>query len=251
MSARVPRLHATTIPPERRQRLSPQRVDCFRADGSLMDLAWPVAAEVEFNEMAGILSRIARFNGTPQGGAFSVAQHSVLGAEALLLDGADELTAALFLLHDGHEYRLGDWTRPAVSIITTTLCARGNDHAASAFLKAVFDIKSAWDEAIYTAAGLPPPSAWTPKQQKIVKLMDERMLAAESRALFGRKACPFPGAGRLSPPKLDRKNPWRCWGPAQAEENFLALLTKLIGRERVMTARFAHAAHVSTLGQTP
>lgn len=223
--------------------LSTASIDCFRTDGSLMDLARPLPAEVDFAVMAGALSRIARFSGMPAGGALSVAQHSVMGTEALLAEGEDELTAALFLLHDGHEFLIGDKTRPFQALLAAVLSDRHGAMIGQALHRAVGDIKAGWDEAIYTAAKLPPPSAWTNRQRMVVEAMDERMVVAEALALFGPKAAEGMTRRRRQPLRL--KGAIRPWGPMLAEERFLALFKKLRGYQLFCDVQAAHRAHVA------
>lgn len=226
--------------------LCPAVVESFRSDGSLMDLARPMVEEIDFCAMAGRLSRIARFNGSPEAGAFSVAQHSVMGAEALLNEGEDSLIAALFLLHDGHEYLIGDKTRPFQMLLAEMMDARFGPGTGFKIRAVIADIKSAWDEAIYAAAGLPVPSAWTNRMRSRVAGMDERMLCAEALALFGTKAVDWVKTQpRWAPPKL-KGSPAKPWGAADAEFRFLELFDRLIGIERRTGARALHAAHVAT-----
>jgi 5'-deoxynucleotidase YfbR-like HD superfamily hydrolase len=223
--------------------LSTASIDCFRTDGSLMDLARPLPAEVDFAVMAGRLSRIARFSGAPKDGAFSVAQHCVMGAETLLAEGEDELTAALFLLHDGHEFLIGDKTRPFQSLLAAVLAYRHGAAMGQALHLAIADIKAGWDEAIYTAARLPPPSAWTNRQRMTVHQMDQRMLHAEAQALFGRQAGEW-----VKTQKALKPLPWaslKIWGPMLAEERFTALFKKLRGYQLFCDVQAAHRAHVA------
>lgn len=228
------------------QPLCPEVVESFRADGSLMDLARPMVEEIDFCDMAGRLSRIARFNGAPLAGAFSVAQHSVMGAEALLNEGEDSLIAALFLLHDGHEYLIGDKTRPFQVLLAEMMDARFGTGTGLKIRSVIAEIKGSWDEAIYAAAGLPAPSAWTNRMRSSVHGMDERMLNAEALALFGPKAIDWVKRGpRWALPKL-KGSPAKPWGPADAEFRFLELFDRLIGIERRTGARALHAPHVAT-----
>jgi 5'-deoxynucleotidase YfbR-like HD superfamily hydrolase len=207
----------------------------FNPDGTVMDLAAPDQAIVCFHEMAGTLSRIARFNGRARGLAYSDAQHSVMGAVAVLNEGGSNRDAALFLLHDGHEWALGDITRPVEALFCGML--------PSLALKAAIELaKSGWDEAIYRAAGLPGPSLWTAREKKLVKSMDDRMCAAESIALFGARA------GRQFPAYIETRDKPRTqgairpWGAALAEEQFITLLNRLIGEERVVSQAAVAAA---------
>lgn len=211
----------------------------FRSDGSLMDLANPLAAEVDFYEVAAGLSKAARFNGRPNGPAYSVAQHSVMGAEAILRETGDSFLAALFLLHDGHEYLLGDWPTPAQNLLAATLESILPYDAPGVVAAAIATIKASWDRAIYAAAGLPAPEAWTAHQRDVVLSMDARMLGAEARALFGDRAAD--GVPMARPPLL--KGAIRPWGAMKAEERFLELFRDLIGEERLLHAHLNHAAH--------
>lgn len=223
--------------------LSTASIDCFRTDGSLMDLARPLPAEVDFSVMAGALSRIARFSGMPKDGAFSVAQHCVMGAEALLAEGEDELTAALFLLHDGHEFLIGDKSRPFQQLLAAVLSDSHGAAMGQALHGAIGHIKAGWDEAIYTAARLPPPSAWTNRQRMVVEAMDERMAVAEAIALFGQKAADGLTRRHRQPPKL--RGAIIPWGPVKAELAFTALFKKLRGYQLFCDAQAAHLAHVA------
>ncbi len=221
-------------------RLCPDRVDSFRADGTLMDLAHPDVMEIDFCFIARRLSKLARFNGTPEGAAFSVAQHSVMGAEALLNEGEPEITAALFLLHDAHESLVGDATRPFQDLVFQRIAVQ-MPKAAQIFRAAIHDIKAGWDDAIFAAAGLPLPAAWTNRQKAMVKAMDDRMCAAESRSLFGPAAARLYPVSKFKQPKT--KGAIRPWGAMKAEEAFVNLFIRLIGQERLTEQRAIHAAH--------
>lgn len=210
-------------------RLVDRAVPSFNRDGTVKDLGQPDPASVCFLEIAGALSRLARFNGTPDGIAYSVAQHCVMGAQAVINEGGNKQTAALFLLHDAHEWALGDLTRPFQDLLSGLL--------PSLPVKAAIErAKAGWDDAIYDAAGLPLPDDWTPTQRKIVKAMDDRMCAAEAVALFHRRAASqFPAY--IAPRTTGAIKPW----PAMlAEEKFRTLLGDFITPERI-----AHRAAIA------
>lgn len=222
--------------------LSSASIDCFRPDGSLMDLARPSLDEIDFAVIAGRLSRIARFAAAPEGGAYSVAQHCVMGAELMLAEGETELTAALFLLHDAHEALLGDQIRPFEALVAAILADRHGATMGEALHRAVADAKAGWDEAIYAAAGLPAPSAWTNRQRLVVTAMDARMLQAEATALLGPEAAHWVKTQRRQKPM-----PWasiRIWGPMLAEERFGALFLRLRGPALFRSA-FGRARNVT------
>lgn len=212
-----------------------------------MDLAAPQAAEINFAEIAAKLSVIPRFAGSRIGPCFSVAQHCVMGSEAILNEGGDSRTAALFLLHDAHEGLIGDTIEPAVNLIEATI--READPKAAALYRRIVDlVKSAWDEAIYSAAGLPIPSAWTNSQRALVRSMDKRMAAEEARALCGPRAIEFYPIERFPKPKFrgDLKL-IKPWGPMKAEEAFVETFKRLIGEDRFYEAAACNAAHRGTL----
>lgn len=228
-------------------RLATSPIPSFRADGSLMDLAAPQAAEVNFAEIAAKLSVIPRFAGSRIGPAFSVAQHCVMGTEALLNEDADGRTAALFLLHDAHEGLLGDNIVPSTDLIEATM-READPKAAALYRRIVEMVKASWDEAIYSAAGLPVPTAWTNSQKSLVRQMDRRMAAAEARALCGPRAIEFYPLDRYPKPKFrgDLKL-IKPWGPMKAEEAFIETFKRLIGEDRFYEAAACNAAHRGTL----
>jgi len=220
-------------------RLCSKSIWAFRDDGSCFDMSAPDPAEICFAVMAGRLSRINRFNGVPIAGGYSVAQHSVMGAEALLNEGADEFVAGLFLLHDGREAVIGDVIRPTQKLIEATM-TEASAKMAGEFTDIFEGIGQRWDDAIYAAAGLPCPSAWTPKISKLVDNMDDRMCGVEARTLLGKRAeNEFP-LTRFPTPKT--KGAIRPWGAMKAEEAFIACFKRLIGEDRFYQASAVHAA---------
>ncbi len=209
-------------------RLADKQVWSFNNDGTVMDLAAPDQASVCFIEMGNTLSGVRRFNGR----GISDAQHLVMGAQAIINEGGSSLLAALYILHDGHEWALGDITRPMEQLLSLTL-------PSLAIREAIRRAKEGWDDAIYGAAGLPLPAAWTAAQKKMVKSMDDRMCAAEAVAIFGpRAASQFP---KFQPPNTKG---WvgKIWAAAKAEEEFRKLLTRLIGEERIVSQAALAAA---------
>ncbi len=220
-------------------RLCSKTIWAFRDDGSCFDMSAPDQAEICFGVIAGRLSRINRSNGVPTAGGYSVAQHSVMGAEALLNEGEDEFVAGIFLLHDGREAVIGDVIRPTQKLIEATM-TEASAKMAGEFTDIFEGIGERWDDAIYAAAGLPVPSAWTPKIRKLVKSMDDRMCGAEARTLLGKKAeREFP-LSRFPTPKT--KGAIRPWGAMKAEEAFVATFKRLIGEDRFFHAAALHAA---------
>ena len=88
--------------------------------GRRLDILNPSPLDVEIEDIAHGLARVARWNGQTFGGEiFSVAQHSVLVAEilALLDPGAPARWRLFALLHDAPEYVIGDMISPFKSAI--------------------------------------------------------------------------------------------------------------------------------------
>jgi hypothetical protein len=194
----------------------------FNADGSVMDLAAPSQQSVCFLEIGSTLSKLSRFNGRNAGMSYSVAQHLVMGTQAVINEGGSSLDAALFLLHDGHEWALGDLVRPAEKLYAG-MCMQGEVSGA------IEAAKAGWDAAIYAAANLPMPEFWTRAQRLVVKNMDDRMCAAEAVALFGpRASSQFP---KFHPPKTT--GAIRPWPAMKAEEEFHKMALRLIGEDRI------------------
>lgn len=200
----------------------------FRFDGSLVDLAGVRPEDISFAEMAATLSRIARWTGHhTEACAFSVAQHSVMGADAIFAESEDHILAGCFLLHDGHEYLIGDQSRP-VARLTGHYLARlfrfhGFAEDVSAFAEevtgeAIAAMKADIDRAIYAAAGIGYPHLY-PEYARRVRQMDERMIRAEGIALYGRRAGAHLPAARLPAPKL--RTPIEPWPAMKAEMAFI------------------------------
>ena len=206
------------------------QVPAYLGDGSLVDLAALRPEQVDIFEMAHALSKIARYNGINRGIAYSDAQHCVLGARALIDEGEDPVIAAGFLLHDGHEYVFGDWTRPSVALVAHCLGQPSDTsfpllNGADVLGKAIDAAKASLDAAIFARAALPAPCNWPKARWRIVERMDTRMYQAERLHLF--QDAPD---GRIRLPKL--RGAIRPWGAMKAEEAFLDTYRQLIGEPK-------------------
>lgn len=99
----------------------PARVWQRMLSGRRLDLADPSPLDIEVDDIAHGLARVARWNGQTVGDhAFSVAQHSLLVVDLLdsMADGeapADLRLAAL--LHDAPEYVIGDMISPFKALL--------------------------------------------------------------------------------------------------------------------------------------
>jgi len=100
--------------------VKPPRVWQRMLSGRRLDLAHPSPMDIEIEDIAHALARVARWNGQTRGEhAFSVAEHSVL-VEKIVRKlepglGPQELLTAL--LHDSPEYVIGDMISPFKAIL--------------------------------------------------------------------------------------------------------------------------------------
>ncbi len=159
--------------------------------GRALDLLRPTPADIDLlGEVPDVLARLPRFGGHVSAGCYSVAQHCTLGADAILHDpvererGAVQLARA-FLLHDAHEFAIGDITSPAAEAMGAHVgrISGLGEMGAKVFRGALATLKADLDAAIYTAAGMPWPLP--PDLAARVKDWDLRMLLSERRQLMG------------------------------------------------------------------
>jgi 5'-deoxynucleotidase YfbR-like HD superfamily hydrolase len=87
--------------------------------GRRLDLLDPSALDIEIEDIAHGLARVARWNGQTEGAhIFSVAQHSLLVEAIARMQGRPDRRARLaILLHDAPEYVIGDMISPFKAII--------------------------------------------------------------------------------------------------------------------------------------
>lgn len=219
-------------------RLSTRPIFAYRADGTRRDLAAPCEEEIDLYEIAAVLAKLPRYNAALAGPGLPIAQHCVMGADALRRETGDPLLALLFLLHDAHEFLIGDQTNPQQQLF---------EAVNPGFRAARKRIAEAWDEAIYAACDLPPPSAWRASWAKAIKDMDTRMLSAEVAELSSVEAArhvdPADPEPRRRPSRPDILGTIKPWGPAKAELEFIQRAENLIGRDKLAEMASVHAAY--------
>ncbi len=150
--------------------------------GRRLDLLDPSALDIEIEDIAHGLARVARWNGQTSGAhIFSVAQHSLL-VEALArarVPRLDRSRRLAVLLHDAPEYVIGDMISPFKGVI-------GDAYKA---------VERRLLAAIHRRFGLPVHSA--PELERLIKIADREAAyleatrlagfgAAEARRFFGR-----------------------------------------------------------------
>lgn len=159
------------------------------ASRQCIDLLAPRIEQINFQvDIAEGLAKIARFNGQTSGTFYSDAQHSVLGASAILEATGDRTLAAHFLLHDAHEVFFGDMTRPTFHAIAIEMedARLIPGYQQQSFQDAVTNIKSRLDIQIFSASGIYycNRDAFEANNRAIAQ-WDDRMLRTERDILLG------------------------------------------------------------------
>ncbi len=150
--------------------------------GRRLDLLDPSPFDIEIEDVAHGLARVARWNGQTGGDhVFSVAQHSLF-VEAIanaMTPGLSDAARLTVLLHDAAEYVIGDVITPLKSVI-------GDRYAA---------VEARLRAAVHLRVGLPaePPAALAgliKRADKVAAYLEATTLAGFSRAeadeIFGR-----------------------------------------------------------------
>ena len=151
--------------------------------GGKWDLLTPLTNTVRWQEVGHALSNIARFNGhTKQ--FYSVAEHCCVVETIVSRQTQDPRARLLALLHDAHEFVLGDMPTPVQHALA---------RIQPGFTEALQDLKARTDEAIFAAAGLTYTDV--SEHSKIVRAADAAALMAERAALMA--PSPEPWAAHL------------------------------------------------------
>ncbi len=204
-SAKPPAAHKTKAdtPPK------PSRAWQRMLSGRRLDLLDPSPLDIEIEDIAHGLARVARWNGQTTGAhTFSVAQHTLL-VEAILreeMPRADHRLRLATLLHDAPEYVVGDMISPFKAVIG------GSYKAVERRLLAVIHVRFGLPPTLPADLAAPVKAADT-----AAAYLEATRLAGfsevEARRFFGR------------PPKLglemetDLLTPWST---TKAEKRFLA-----------------------------
>jgi 5'-deoxynucleotidase YfbR-like HD superfamily hydrolase len=184
--------------------------------GRRLDLLDPSALDIEIEDIAHGLARVARWNGQTSGAhIFSVAQHCLL-VEALARTKAprfDRTRRLAVLLHDAPEYVIGDMISPFKAVI-------GDAYKA---------VEQRLLTAIHRRFGLPPKSP--PELVDLIKTADRQAAFLEATRLAGfatTEARRFFGR----PPKIStaiEHEYLKPWPAEAAEARYLDRFKKLAG----------------------
>lgn len=137
-----------------------------------------------FTVIAPSLARIPRFLGHTVE-PYSVAQHSVICAEAAESETGDLELAAFCLLHDAHEAYVGDITSPVVDAIASRMSAHLDPQTAELvkasrvehFRRSLHALKTDIDRVVFRAAGLSLESSM--RHRAAIRQIDIRALRTE------------------------------------------------------------------------
>lgn len=198
------------------------------ASGVAFDLLNPDPAKIRFAaDVAPALARMPRFGGHVSTGPYSVAQHCVIGAEAILAERGRGDLAAHFLLHDAHEAYVGDMTRPVAAALAAVVEAQFAPEMKPRGVveRAIGNLKARLDRAILEAACLDPLSS--EEDRLSVKDMDERMLETERRLLLSQCERHWGELG-IRPVRL--RGGLRPWPWHEAADRWLAMFRELCPR---------------------
>jgi uncharacterized protein len=185
--------------------------------GRRLDLLDPSPFDIEIEDIAHGLARVARWNGQTIGAhIFSVAQHTLL-VDAIArrqIGTVDHRLALAVLLHDAPEFVIGDMITPFKAVI-------GDAYKA---------VEQRLQAAIHLRFGLPPELP--ADVRRLVKAADKGAAFLEATQLAGfatDEALGFFGPRPVLPAALERDllTPW----PAEtAEKKYLAHFNKLVKR---------------------
>jgi 5'-deoxynucleotidase YfbR-like HD superfamily hydrolase len=148
------------------------------ANGKGIDLLAPKVDDIHWPSIAEHLAKEKRYNGATPDCEYSVAQHSFIGADAILKAGGTDAEAAYFLLHDCHEALLKDDTTPKKKALAELAAAEFGILAEE--ILSTFDmLVDRIDGVIHQAAGLAWPMS--ADEKRMVKSMDLTMFVTEWR----------------------------------------------------------------------
>jgi 5'-deoxynucleotidase YfbR-like HD superfamily hydrolase len=184
--------------------------------GRRLDLLDPSPLDVELEDIAHGLARVARWNGQTKGGhIFSVAQHTLLVEVIVRMraPGIDRRACLTVLLHDAPEYVIGDMISPFKAII-------GNAYK---------DTERRLLGAIHLRFGL--PARLPAELDRLIKAADRGAAYLEATRLAGFTAAEarrFFGRAPVFTPALERDylTPW----PAEmAQTRYVERVTRVSG----------------------
>jgi 5'-deoxynucleotidase YfbR-like HD superfamily hydrolase len=191
-----------------RKRAEPPRAWQRMLSGRRLDLVNPSPLDIEIEDIAHGLARVARWNGQTTGAhIFSVAQHTLLVEQVARRQAGplDRRLILAILLHDAPEYVIGDMISPFKAII-------GDSYKS---------VEKRLLTAIHIRFGLPPELP--PATRAVIKAADAGAAFLEATQLAGfevAEALRFFGARPALPAAVERDY-LAPWPAGKAERRFL------------------------------
>ncbi|MGP9818552.1 HD domain-containing protein [Salinarimonas sp. NSM] len=184
--------------------------------GRRLDLLDPSPLDIELDDIAHGLARVARWNGQTRGGRiFSVAQHSLLVedvARRLAPDARDDERLGV-LLHDAPEYVIGDMISPFKAVIGDVY--KEVEARLLAAIRLRFGLRAIPSQALVKLTKRADRTAAYLEATRLAGFSD-----AEARAFFGTpEGAPKDVAGWLEP-----------WPASEAQARFAARCAELAER---------------------
>src|SRR6185437_10048959 len=200
--------------PSRRTKAAPRAWQRMMS-GRRLDLLDPSPLDIEMDDIAHGLARVARWNGQTQGAhIFSVAQHALL-VEALArakVPRIDRTGRLAVLLHDAPEYVIGDLISPFKAVIGDSYKAVENRLLAAIHLR--FGLPAKLPETLQTLIKTADRSAAYLEATRLAGFADE-----EARRFFG------------APPKFSatlERDYLTAWPAGTAQARFKERFEKLL-----------------------
>lgn len=182
-------------------------------NGTKWEILSPSAADVNWREVAHALSNLCRFTGHTRA-FYSVAEHSFRVWEMASLMSDNPRVQLLALLHDAHEFVLGDKATPLQHALAQIV---------PDFKAAWTDLKRRTDAAIFMAAGLTPRDV--ERHSNLVHHADMAVLMRERQQIVGVPPEPWDAKLEAIPPAPVTV---RCYAPTTARGLFLNALEPLL-----------------------
>jgi hypothetical protein len=183
--------------------------------GRRLDLLDPSALDVELEDIAHGLARVARWNGQTKGAhIFSVAQHCLL-VEALArakMSRLDRIGRLAVLLHDAPEYVVGDMISPFKAVIGDSY--KAVEHRLLAAIHLRFGLPAKIPETLHNLIKAADRAAAFLEATKLAGFAD-----AEARKFFG------------PPPKFSaaiERDYLTPWSASSAEQKYRERFEKLL-----------------------
>ena len=145
--------------------------------GRAVDMVEPSPVQVDFAEIADMLSTLNRYAGAAEK-PVSVANHTIIAVACAAAFGGNARRRALVALHDCHEARIGDIPTPAAHALAAIAGQLYGLPASDHVKQAIAELKRRHDIAIHKAAGIDMPDA---EEREFIRRCDIAALATERR----------------------------------------------------------------------